>query len=381
MNMSFWRRRNSRGQVIPVWLALCSFALTFGLLLTQYGATVAGQVRAQSAADTVARAAVAIQSQKFNETLLTLYALGVEEYRIRHLIESLRITAASSGGCNAPGVNDCQQVWNNLTLEYNKAVRRYDNASYALETFTNNLNFSSENNDAQALVNKINGFCVGSGGSSGGTFQSVINCGQKYSRYGFKLSGFTYRNNLSNAIEDPTNIVLPGYYNTGSFGCAGGTQYPVFNCQIWGPVAAEVEVCEKIPSQFLSSVFPATYVYARGAAADAMVEQDWLSPGQQKNPFTGQYFQPTEIYGPNDPSGFTSGGSPLNWYSVNYGGTPHTTTANSNNSAPFSPQNSTITAGITNEEYLARTGWWGPIPILPFTPAPSQATLQGICPS
>lgn len=349
-----------RGQVLPMWIGTVLMTLVVSLFMASYGNLIAWQFRAQSAADSAANAAVAIQSQEFNQMLAGLYASGVEEYRIRHLLEAMRVTSMSSGGCNTAGEIPCQQVWQGLTAAYEKSLYRYRQDVDFVSRVTTTMNYTNLNNDITQLISQLNT----SGTQGSGSLCGTLNCTPGGDRFHFEVVKIIPRTGVKNARMDALNIVLPSYFNTGAW---------TGNSNVFAPVFVQVAVCVVVPPWFTwfnaakgGGQNPNT-VFATAAATNVMLEQDWLQPGTDQNPYTGNLYQPKEIFGSNDPL------LPISWYDVDFGDTTASTAWNGGVS------NSYIGGTVNSEEYLARTGWWGPVPTIPYFAQEAENDLRSEC--
>jgi hypothetical protein len=327
--LAFLMTKNvQRGQTFPIWIGSILITLSFAFVLANYANVVMAQVKAQNAADSAASAVVAVQSQQWNLMEEILYASALEEYRLRHLLEGIRISAQLSGGCNV--TTSCPQVYANLTHAYSQSVYRYDNDLQLLSRVTKTMTFAHMYSDGYTMLQRLSAGC-GSSTSS--------DCGLT-----FALSGYTVRNAVGEVNIYPSAQMLVGP------GAGLTSAVPDY----FGPITAEVSVCSRVDPMFknvwILGALPAVTVVARGAATNAMVVQDWIQPGTDINPSTGSVYQPTEVYG--DPA---SDGT--NWYAVNYGG--NTVSANASTGQ--------FLGSINNDEFSARLGWWGPMPVYPFS--------------
>ena len=82
-----YARHAERGQVLPIWILAGITAITLIFLGLNYANTVRWQIRAQNAADSAASTLISIQTQRYNEAEIMLYAADVEEIRLRHLLD------------------------------------------------------------------------------------------------------------------------------------------------------------------------------------------------------------------------------------------------------------------------------------------------------
>jgi hypothetical protein len=347
-----------RGQTLPLWLANIIITCVFACAIGSYGNIITYQFRAQAVADSAANAAVAVQAQEFNQMIEGLYAAGVEEYRIRHLLESIRVASMYSGGCYVTGT-PCYVVFPKLVNAYRSSLYKYDRDARFINDVTATMDQSQLKLDVNKLLNQIAEACQNPTSNS---LSTHFNCGAT-SRSTFKVfrTNIAPRLNLKAATADGQSNLLPSYSSTGPSN---------FNPQFFAPIAVEVRVCAVVPPlfpQLFGNLRKPSIVVARAAATDAMVEQDWMEPGITTNPFTGLPFQPKESYGDPGVDGF-------NWYAVDFGGNAARTSYMSSD-----PSNSHTAETINNEEFSARTGWWGPVPIMPFTNISDPKALEAGC--
>jgi hypothetical protein len=334
---SHWQR----GQVFPIWIGSIFLTLVFAFVLVNYANVLTVQIKAQNAADSAAAAVVSIQSQEWNQIDEILYGAAVEEYRLRHLLEGIRLSAQLSGGCNTIG-RSCATVYQNMYKAYFQSVYRYDADVQLLSQASTTMGFQNIYKDGYALLQRLSSSC-------GSAPTTSLDCGLTYA-----LTGYTARSVVGESSMYPAAILLQGPSANPT------SAWPAF----FAPITVEVSVCSRVDPIFkgfwLLGAFPSVPVVARGAATDAMVVQEWIQPGLDTNPATGKLYQPTEVYGDPAPDG-------TNWYTVNYGG--NTASAN-----PFFP---VYTASINNDEFSQHIGWWGPIPVYPFTGPKSTQQLFG----
>jgi hypothetical protein len=312
------------------------------LMVVRYADIIRWQIRAQNAADAAAQAVVALQTQQFNEMNSLLYASAVEEYRIRQILYALELTAYGNGGCSLDG--SCSARFAQLRVAYDKAVNRYTNEVQLLNRVTANMDYSTLQSDAHALIAEM---------------QNSANCGNPGGgdcAFGYALVGFGGRAPLYNVAMDARAFIKPslGMHMT----AASGVNPSLV------PVQVEVAVCADIPSPVPAiGNFqpPPMRVIARAAATAVMVEQDWLQPGSLNNFWTGTLYQPLEAW-----SGSAGNdGSGTDWYSVNFGGNASTANTQANG----------YTFGIFADEFSAYTGWWNTVAIRPYAGALSTSSL------
>lgn len=327
-------RHHQRGQVLPVWAMGIVAMLIVTMAVVRYSDMVRWQVRAQNAADAAAQAIVALQTQQFNEMSMVLYATAVEEYRIRQILYALELTAYNDGGCKAD--NSCAARYAALETQYLKAVARYNNEVIMLDRVTANMDFTTMNNDAHALLTDLNNKAL---------------CGQQGGgdcAFGYALVSYAGRTPVYGVEMDARAFIKPSL---------GGHMTPsgTLNSSL-DPVQVEVAVCYDAPSP-VPSLFnfqPAPHrVIARAAATAVMMEQDWFQPGSLTNPWTQNYYQPVEL-----PSGSTEDagdGTGKDWYAVDFAGNGSVANTISNG----------YTFGVYNNEFTAYLGWWNAVPIRP----------------
>jgi hypothetical protein len=79
----------SRGQVMPVWILAIIVNLVLIMFIANQTNVLRWQIRAQNAADAGAGAALAVAGDANNQIITQLYALQIDEYRIRYLNQAL----------------------------------------------------------------------------------------------------------------------------------------------------------------------------------------------------------------------------------------------------------------------------------------------------
>lgn len=79
------RSQSTRGQVLPVWVfaVVANFALSF--LIFNLTNSIRYQIRAQNGADSAAGFTLAAVGSVYNQETTELYALQVNEFRVRVL--------------------------------------------------------------------------------------------------------------------------------------------------------------------------------------------------------------------------------------------------------------------------------------------------------
>ncbi len=321
--------------------------LIFAYFALDFANGIRWQIRAQNAADSAAQAVLSLQTQEFNEMTAVLYAAGVEEFRLRRLLNGIVLAEYNAGGCApataVPGtdVPECDAVFANLRDQYQKSVARYTQDVVVLNRITATLNYANVSSDSRALLDRIGSDCSGTVGGD---------CSFRY-----KLSLGT-RDDTQTVQMDALGILKPSLGRlTGPSGV---------NPQLFAPLKVEVDVCTTVTPVMpgLFSYKPQPYkAIGRGAATAVMMEQDWLQPGVIVNPFSGgKPFQPSETWvnGVAHPDGY-------DWYNLNFGG--NATTANATQNF--------YRAGLFTDEFSAQLGWWSSIPIHPWTGAQTDTSL------
>lgn len=304
------------------------FALCF--FLFQYATTIRWQVRAQTAADAAASAALSVQTLQWNQEMMALHAASVEEYRIRRLIGTLLLVARRSGGCSAtpktdPGV--CASDFAALQPQLVAAVKRYGDDIALLHQLAYPT-AASQQSDANTIVQALKANC---GTPLGG------DCS-----FGYTMTAYQQRDDMEAVWETPNEVAV------------GAGTIPAITSTVQ-PAQVEVVVCRDvkpiIPS-ILGLKLPTFRAIGRAAATTAMVTEEWLDMGTIVNPATNSIFLPKETEAPYRN---VAAGS-YDWYTLNYGG----------NNAVAYPSEDAYQLTASNDELSAYTGWWSSIPMTPF---------------
>jgi hypothetical protein len=366
--------KQSRGQVIPLWIVaiLSTFVLMFMAL--NYGNTIRWQVRAQTAADAAVQALTSIQTQRFNMMTETLYSANIEEFRLRRLLDSILMTANNSGGCgfNGSAVVYCGGDYTLLTAAFVRSASRYTYDTQVLNNVASYGTYSNWQSDAQALLHHIQASCNqpvvsfnpepnGAGGDCAFQYTMLPITG---STLRGTAAGTGYQTPLNPVEFDLNTECIP------SFGRVCNVNEVNSEHQDFDPVQVEVLACAVIPPiipAFGALQTQPYYAVGRAAATSVMVEEDWFQPGALfdniRAPNTP--FQIPENYGTTVPP---SPGMPYPWYDVNFGG----------NGAVASALFGGFGTSLSTDEMSVRLGWWNSIPMKPFTPA-SQINLATMC--
>jgi len=326
----------SRGQTFPIWSMGIAGALVLAFAAMQYGEVLRWQVRAQSAADAAATAALSVQTQSWNQQLSLVYAAAVEEWRIRNLLNGLTAAAYNDPGCAAGG---CQTTYEALKAEYMRAVARYT-TDVQLVSRTSQYTFAQTQSDARALLQQLEANCGRANGGDCAFSYSVLRIQPRVQP-------------VNDVAEDGAAWVInhPGTMATVKLD--------------YTPAQIEIVTCAKVapivPS-FLGFQPPTFTAIGRAAATSAMVTQEWVQPGYVVNPQTGKPFQPPEQYGP---ATIATGPNGWNWFTINFG----------SNAAKAWPVYNAFSETVNGPEFSAVTGWWNAIPMKPFSGALDQKTL------
>ncbi|MBV9440524.1 MAG: hypothetical protein JOZ24_11075 [Candidatus Eremiobacteraeota bacterium] len=327
----------ARGQTLPLWAGAIAVGLILAFAALQYGQILMWQIRAQTAADAVAAAALSVQTTSWNQQNSLLYATAVEEYRMRNLLEGMVAAGASDSGCG--GAVGCAATYLSLRTAYLKAVARYTTDVQLLNRVASRATLASAESDARALVAKLSSDCATA---------ATVDCAFAYS--------VTSVQKRSGSVKDVEQDGGAWEINTGS---------PANVKDDYMPAQVEVVACARVAPivPAIPGFHPPTFTaIGRAAATSAMVTQEWIQPGQITNPATGLPFQPLETYG----SGTSSSGPGHNWFTVDYGG----------NSATAYPAYDAYSETVNNVEFSAAFGWWATIPIRVFSGALNAASYS-----
>jgi hypothetical protein len=145
-----------RGQTITFYVFGVIIALALTLFVMNYTNTVRWHIRAQNAADEVAMASLAGEASLENQRTMALYAMYVDEWRIRSIVQSMANAAnaqglsttestasTNTGTCNYTDQADdsgydCDNAYDQQPAYYDTAVSQYAQALNTLENLTNN---------------------------------------------------------------------------------------------------------------------------------------------------------------------------------------------------------------------------------------------------
>jgi len=355
-----------RGQTIPVWTFGLITTLMLTIMVFNYANTVRWSIRAQNAADAVSQGIMSVQTQHYNQMLMTLHAAAIEEYRIRRTLNALLEVIQGSGGCqiSATGTTgvpfDCQIVYSSLRSNYIAEVTRYTQLVQQMQAISNYTQ-AQQIADMNTIATSFETNCTTTGPTGG-------DCAFTYT-----VAQPTARPNISGALIDAA-----GEDN------GNGRALPAGIAQDLKALQIEVIACAKVNSpfgSFFKLAIQPYYAIGRAAATSAMVTQEWFAPGAQTNPNSPgtTAFQPSEfVESPTNSSnasigysysGFcNSGNAQYDWYAVHWCSNAYTSVFST--PAPGGPPvYGGYQTNVQSDEYSVWTGWWGVLPIAPYTGA------------
>jgi len=333
-----------RGQTFPVWAMGSLSCMVLLTIVVNYGNMLTWQFRAQNAADSAARGLLAAQTTQWNQTLTTLHAAAVEEYRIRNILRDLDEVVNGEGGCQPQAdISDkksCDAMYAALRGQYLDAVARYTTDVTVVNRVAS-PNQAAQIANMQAALVQMQKNC----GTANG-----LDCGFKYGLVGTATRNDGY---LEDVYSDCCSFVVGG----------GTTASPKADLS---PMDVEVTACANVPSlvpSFFKFNAPQFYAIGRAASTSIMANQEFMYLGSLVNPTTGKVFQQAEFPEAQtgsavlDPTDDT-------YYRIDYGGNPdnpwnHGNPATSDGKAAF-------TYAPGNAGLLTATGWWGAMPIPTF---------------
>lgn len=119
---------SQRGQTLIFWTFAIAATLALAFFVMNYANTIRWHIRAQNAADSAAMTTIAPDASLNNQRTIALYALAIDEYRIRSITQSMLNAGNSVGGCN-PNLDDtgvdCDNAYDQEPEAYDKAVGEY----------------------------------------------------------------------------------------------------------------------------------------------------------------------------------------------------------------------------------------------------------------
>jgi len=335
----------SRGQTIPIWTLGTLTALVLMVMAMSYGSTLRWQIRAQNAADAAARGMLAVQTNQWNQTMATLHAAAVEEYRLRNLMNALLEVIQGSGGCDAnrsdSGPTTCTAMYANLRQQYLDSLQRYTNDVLLL----NRVSYPSQSDQIATIRAALALYQTNCGTATGG------DCAFQYTVVGTQPRKDGY-------LEDV-------YSDCCAFTVGGGTA--VAPKDDLSPLELEVVACANVQPLWGTIFKFASRNYSaigRAAATSLMSSQEFMYVGSMVNTVSTKVFQPTEYPESSTGAAALGNGNDAN-YRIDYGGNPD----NPNNTG--NPATSDGKFGFVytpkNSGILAGTGWWQTMAIKPFS--------------
>ncbi len=373
------RLHAQRGQTLPVWIFGTLTMLWLMMAVFNYANAVRWQIRAQSAADSVAQGILSVQAAHYNSLTATVHAAAIEEWRIRRTMQGLLNIVQGSGGCGytsaSPGWIDCAAAYHSLRNNYITEVTRYGQLVQQIAALSE-YSQTQQLADMQTIAGQYASNCSTAGNTGG-------DCAFKYT-----ISTPVDRTSLSGAESDAggenngDGMTLPN----------GGSIVPDLQ-----PLQIEVDTCAEVNSPFaaiwklggttmfgLNAPFTAL---GRAGATTAMVTQEWFNPGELNNPNaagSNPYNSPefTESATNSAPSFYnatsfcTGNGTGYDWYAVHWCANLWNSITGANPGTTRPPVFGGYKASITSDEFSTWTGWWSALPYPPysgaFTPSASN---------
>jgi hypothetical protein len=367
-------RHGERGQVLPLWVGAIITTMMFAFMAINYGNTLRYQIRAQNAADSFAQGVMSLQAERYNALMVALYGTSVEEYRMRHLLQSILLAANDSGGCQdnwsyynfSTGVSaegTCAAVYADTSQEYFAALTRFTNDIKLVNDYSNDTQWTNFVNDTASLKKHLNANCNQASYQGTQVHPDGDDCAFTPT---YTIVSQEYRTGLKAVQEDAQNILVPSLAHNSTI--ANDQE----NQALFDPGQVDVTTCIQIPpviGNFGPMHMQPQYAIGRAAATNVMVEQDWMQPGALYDPIrpVDTFFQPYEVYtnflaSSSSTSGDTN--ETYNWYGVNFGG----------NAAVAYVNYDDFNQPTYNDEFSVKLGWWNAIAMKPFAGAPSVST-------
>jgi hypothetical protein len=365
-------RHYERGQVFPLWIGAVVSTLMFAFLALNYGNTVRYQIRAQNAADAVAQGLMALQAERFNKLEVALYTTGVEEYRLRHILDGIITAANDSGGCQdsyasatynastgfyggpfAPGT--CAQVYHDLTVQYTASLNRYTTDAKLVNDYSTYSTYTNWVNDTKTMLKHLKDTSHCNSPGTAAPNADGTDCGLHY-----LIVSQAQRTGILAVQQDAQNILVPGLGRQSTIGADEE------NKELFAPAEIDVTTCATVPPIVanIGGLHVGTqYAIGRAAATTVQFEEDWLQPGAIDDPTrpSGTFFQPEENYTTFTPG--TDSSESYNWYGVDFGG----------NAGVAYENYGVFNQSTYDNEFSVRMGWWNSIAIKPFGTAPTMA--------
>lgn len=244
------KARNQRGQMLPFWALAVVCLITLLFFLANYASVLTWQIRAQNAADSAAALGISVQGSVFNQESTILYAMAVDENRIRFLNQAILNTIYGAGGCTTQS-GGCAGDYTTLVGEFNQAVTAYQNDMQLLQRADNFTEGGQQSDQTKAL-------------GAIGTNCSVTDCAFAYTVLNSSASNATcHKTSCGNT---PQQLDLVACHNV-----------PLIASRLFGLAA--------------NGVFTAL---GRAAAIVTPSNTEVFSPGTAVNPATNQVYQPLE---------------------------------------------------------------------------------------
>ena len=216
---------------------------------------------------------------------IQLYALSLEEYRTKRLIDDLEVVANASGGCidgqknigngNIVGTRNgrnggsfCASIYKALRGGLVKSVNRYTSEISIFAQAQSAVSSANVEADVRTVVASLESNCA-----------VVGDCNFTY----------TIFENGVNRTRGRHTVTMDSKYLHRN-GCCDG------EADNLNPINVEVVVCHEytpIVAQFFGLSSGKRRVIARGSYTDAAVTSEWFQPGYLTNPYTSKPFQPS----------------------------------------------------------------------------------------
>jgi Putative Flp pilus-assembly TadE/G-like len=339
-----WGMNGQRGQSIPIWAFGTLSALVLLAMALNYGSTLRWQIRAQNAADAAARGMLAVQTSQWNETIATVHAAAIEEYRLRNIMSDLLDVIQGSGGCDSKagdtGPTTCGAMYANLRQNYLDSLQRYTNDVLLL----NRVDYPSQTDQIAQIKAALALYQSDCGTIKGG------DCAFNYTLVASAPRQDSY---VENVYADCCAFVVGG----------DTTGNPKTDLS---PLELEVVACANVQPAFPSffKFTPQPYqAIGRAAATSIMGTQEFMYVGSLYDPVTNVVFQGSEFPESATNTAVLSGDDPS--YRIDYGGNPND---------PYNDGNPAVSDGKWGFTYtpqdpgfLAATGWWESMAIKPFS--------------
>lgn len=336
-----------RGQTFAIWAFGTLSVLLLAIFSVSYGTMIQWQMRAQNAADAAAQGMLAVQTSQWNETISTLHAAAIEEYRMRYIVNDLLQVTRGVGGCDptigSTSNTSCDQMYIQLRQAYLDSLTRYTNDVALMQP----IDTPTFNQNVTTIQSALAVYQADCGSVTGG------DCAFQYS-----LVGDQPRQN---------SLVENVYADCCAFTVGGGTRADPK--QDLEPMEIEVVTCANLnwPVNSLFSFQLPTYaVVGRAAATSIMLTQEFMYVGSVLNPDQGSganAYQQSEFPESGYNGAVFSNDDPN--YRIDYGGNPNDPYNQGNPAVSNGKAGFTYTPG--NEGILAATGWWGSMAIKPFS--------------